>query len=230
MTLNHLPDWLTGEPWVKCPPAARFSPMNVSPGCSRAWCWRRRWSSDRYFPHLEGSGHLGDTPLVASALKLRGQEYAEAIARHVCADQTRAQGQHVGVVVQTGQPGARGVMAERGTDVTMAVGGNGYPDTGAADQHPAPRPAITQCFSQRVGKVGVVDRAAVAGFQIQQDESQASQFFDQEFLQVESGMVAGNSNRLGHGGDRASLAGSPEQLPYVAASQQPATSHGSYNI
>src|ERR1700716_313958 len=27
---------LTGEPWVRCPPAARSRPMKVSPGCSSA--------------------------------------------------------------------------------------------------------------------------------------------------------------------------------------------------
>src|SRR6202034_1438632 len=35
-TLNQRPDRLTGEPWVRCPPAARLSPMNVSPGCISA--------------------------------------------------------------------------------------------------------------------------------------------------------------------------------------------------
>ena len=31
-TLNHLPDMLTGEPWVRWPPQARSRPMKVSPG------------------------------------------------------------------------------------------------------------------------------------------------------------------------------------------------------
>ena len=51
--LNHLPDMLTGEPWVRWPPAARLSPMKVSPGCISAkntwFAWRRsaagRWRS-----------------------------------------------------------------------------------------------------------------------------------------------------------------------------------------
>ena len=30
--MNHLPDMLTGAPWVRWPPAARSSPMKVSPG------------------------------------------------------------------------------------------------------------------------------------------------------------------------------------------------------
>src|SRR5260363_165898 len=34
--LNHLPDRLTGEPCVKCPPCARLIPMIVSPGLSIA--------------------------------------------------------------------------------------------------------------------------------------------------------------------------------------------------
>ena len=34
--MNHLPDWLAGEPCVRWPPAASAMPMNVSPGCSSA--------------------------------------------------------------------------------------------------------------------------------------------------------------------------------------------------
>ena len=35
-TLNHLPDWLAGEPWVRWPPWSSAMPMKVSPGFSSA--------------------------------------------------------------------------------------------------------------------------------------------------------------------------------------------------
>ncbi|MNC60903.1 hypothetical protein D3C75_1108150 [compost metagenome] len=43
-----MPDWLAGEPWVRCPPQARSMPRKVSPGCSRvkktAWlAWAPEW-------------------------------------------------------------------------------------------------------------------------------------------------------------------------------------------
>src|SRR5205085_1019767 len=34
--LNHLPDRLIAMPWLRWPPAARLSPMKVSPGCISA--------------------------------------------------------------------------------------------------------------------------------------------------------------------------------------------------
>ncbi len=35
-TLNHLPDMLSGMPWVRWPPSARLMPMMVSPGLAKA--------------------------------------------------------------------------------------------------------------------------------------------------------------------------------------------------
>ena len=34
--LNQRPDMFTGDPWVRCPPAARLRPMKVSPGAISA--------------------------------------------------------------------------------------------------------------------------------------------------------------------------------------------------
>src|SRR5207248_5490919 len=129
-----------------------------------------------------------------------------------------------------GEPGTRGVAAAAGADVPMAVGGHRDPDAGAADQHPSLRAAVVEGRRHGIGKIGVVDGSAVMSPQIERDKAEPLELFDQQLLEVESGMIAGDGDGLGHGGGRSPWLFTSEELPYVDTGQQPATSHGSCNI
>ena len=98
---------------------------------------------------------------------------AEAVDRDAGADHARTQDQHVGVVVLAGEAGGGDVVAQGGADMAVPVGGDADADAGAADQDAAPRPAVAQRGGQRVGHVGIVDRAAVVGAEIEHLEPAA---------------------------------------------------------
>ncbi len=78
---------------------------------------------------------LVDPPLVATALERRVEKYAHHLFGDSQAYHSRADAQHVGVVVATRHLGREGVVAQGGTHPRMAVGGHGHADAGAADQH-----------------------------------------------------------------------------------------------
>ncbi len=93
-TLNHLPDMLTGEPWVRWPPAARSRPMNVSPGCisarNTAWlAWRAgvrlhvgEAAAEQLLRALDGEV-LGDVDeLAAAVVALAGIAFGVLVGQH----------------------------------------------------------------------------------------------------------------------------------------------------
>src|SRR6266481_9217529 len=142
---------------------------------------------------------------MAAALIGGGEERRKAITRHFRSDQPGAKGEDICVFVLARQSGAGGGLADGSTDMAMAVGRNGYSDAGSADQHSPLRPAVAKGGGQRVGKIGIIHGSAVVGPQIESGKAEAGQFFDQKLLQIEAGMVAGDSDGLGHGGGRWSL-------------------------
>ena len=97
-----------------------------------------------------------------------GKEGLQNIQRHFLANDARAQGEHISVVMRAGEPGGGDIVHQRAADGGVAVGGHAHADAGAADKDAKIRLPGRHRAANGVGEVRVVDTGGTIGTEIQQ--------------------------------------------------------------
>ncbi|MEA2782995.1 MAG: hypothetical protein QOK29_4539 [Rhodospirillaceae bacterium] len=136
---------------------------------------------------------------MATALIIGLKKCGKAITRDRGADKPGSKGEHVGVVVLAGEARSGLILTDSGTDVAVSVGSDADADAGAADHDAAMCPAVRHGLRHRIREIWVVDGIPVMGAQIKHGEAAIAQFLDEQLLQFEARMVAGDRNGVGHG-------------------------------
>ncbi len=107
---------------------------------------------------------------------------------------TRPEREHVGIVVQPGQPRRRDIVAQRGANALVAVRGDRDADPGAANDHTASGTAIGQAARQRVRHVWIVDAVQRVRPEIERLPAGSLEAADQRLFQVEAGVIGGEGD------------------------------------
>ena len=136
-------------------------------------------------------GELFDAPGMAAAEEIRGQEGVDAGLGHFEADQARAQGDRVAVVMLPGER-CRKRLGDLGAAAGgVAVGGDGDADARTADADPAFGPAVCQRFGEQRSVTRVIDAFMAVGAEVEQLVTLLGEPGRQLVLEVDAGMVGG---------------------------------------
>src|SRR5690606_38398478 len=134
------------SPWIAAAISGSRSPRRRSKKSCEVSRWTAAWVKVIEPPKADGSrlrhrlGHLGDAAGVATSGEGGVEEGQQAVARHLETDQTRAEREDVGVVVLPGEPRGGHVVAHRGANPRVAVGGHRDADAAAARHDTELRP------------------------------------------------------------------------------------------
>ena len=119
---------------------------------------------------VSGSADLVEHPnaiRVAAALKLGVKPRFHDQLCELDADDARAEGEHVRVVVLSRKSGGIGLAAHHGADASYAVGGEGNADSRAADGDAAVGTSLCDCARNTFAVDGIITALRRVGAEIQ---------------------------------------------------------------
>ena len=115
---------------------------------------------------------------MATALKIRGEEFVHDLTRHVRVDETPRHDQHIGIVVLTAQMGDFRNPAQACAYALVLVQRHADAFTAAADGYARIAFPVFYSLGQRMGIVGIV----ATGFRIRAEILIGIAFFGEVFL------------------------------------------------
>src|SRR6187551_2245943 len=165
--------------------------------------------------------HLGEAPLVARlAAERRAEECDGALEARLGPDHTRAQGEHVHVVVFDALVRGISVVTDRRTDAAHLVGRHRGADARATDQDAAIRRAVLDRLAEALREVGViVGRIGAVPAEVDQlvSETGRRETADQGVLHLRPRVIGreGDPHQLWPGSDAPLRATPASPLPIV---------------
>jgi hypothetical protein len=142
-------------------------------------------------------GELLNAALVAPAGKIGLEKGGDAGARHVLADQPRAERQHIGIIMLARQPRRKRLVDPRAAARRVAVDGDGDAEAGAAYGDPALSAAAWNLLSQLRAILRIVHALRTVGAEVSNFVAGFPQPAREFVFQLIPGMVGGKGDAHG---------------------------------
>ena len=138
-----------------------------------------------------------DATLVAAALELGVEPLVDDHLSELGANDAGAKGQHVGVIVHTGELGAEGLGAHDGAYALDLVGSQADPDAGTADQDAQVDVAVDNGLTHLVAGDGVVKALGGVGAKVHDLAAALLQVLGDDVLELDGGVVVTDTDLHG---------------------------------
>ena len=146
---------------------------------------------------FDGENLLEPTAMALFSREGRTEKGRNEIARESGPDDTRAETEHVHIVVLDRLPRGIAVVADGGADAGKFVCGNG--DAGAATAHDdaAIRVSIAQGCGHGFGAVGIIDGSGGVGSEVEHIMALGTEYSGKIAFHFEAGVVCGEGDAHG---------------------------------
>jgi hypothetical protein len=130
--------------------------------------------------------------------ELSTEERRNKLSGDFIADHTRAEHEHVHVIVFDSLMGGVGIMAEAGAHTRDLVGGNGCANAASADQNPALGAASHNRPADGSGDVWVVNRLLIVRADVIDFMAQSCDKLGERLFQLISGVIGSKNDAIRH--------------------------------
>ena len=138
---------------------------------------------------VEG-GEFVDTSEVSAVTRRRPEPSVESVENDLGTEESRAEAEHIGVIMFAGQTGRGRVVHQCGPYAGNLVSGDGDTDAGTTDGYPEIGRTVSGCTAHGGPKVGVVDRSrGVVGPEVEDLVPALTQGVKNGDFEVKSGVV-----------------------------------------
>ena len=131
---------------------------------------------------------------MTTALKLGVEPLVDNHLGELGAHDAGAKGEHVGVVVHTGELGAEGLGAHDGAYALDLIGSQANPDAGAADEDAQVDVAVGNGLTHLVAGDGVVKALGGVGAKVHNLAAALLQVLGDDVLELDGGVVVADTN------------------------------------